>query len=419
MPALSWNNFNPGITSSELSQQWSNPSDVFSVLLILGGDVVARALAQLAGSRVTPVAFSFGWVAYAVAAVVNIFGENRLMPIADCACKVINGYNGYARDNSSWVIGRIVRDFESWMDDGQLDGPIRKKVEEIIEDKRKITGPPKPPMAGLCVSVYKAKESQPGHPGYDWVYYAGFATVIVQLALAAVPCGLYGNWAILLVTVAGIILSFATGALPQWTEEKWACGRNSKKITILTRGNGTQHAILIIGDGKGLDLEHLAASSSISFESRLTKSTILMLAVLWILLLINAAGIQENTWYLLAIGGIGMLDNILAAGATRTPDDFGIPLEYVEVIGHHKVMQVLFEVEKRYPRVGKSMLALFFPGPLRKDEVTKWDEFDRQANAPKKGKEEGTEGNEKRIGGKEEKDEGKEAIITKKGAVAG
>merc|ERR1712093_866825 len=106
------------------SDQWENPSDVFSVLLILGGDVVERALAQLAGSPVTPVAFSFGWVAYAVTAVVSAIGENKLMPLPDCACKVINGRTGYVRDNSSWIIGRIVRDFESWMDDGKPQGPI-------------------------------------------------------------------------------------------------------------------------------------------------------------------------------------------------------------------------------------------------------------------------------------------------------
>jgi hypothetical protein len=39
---------------------WSQPSDVFSVLLILGGDIVHRALAQLAGTSITPVTFSFG-----------------------------------------------------------------------------------------------------------------------------------------------------------------------------------------------------------------------------------------------------------------------------------------------------------------------------------------------------------------------
>jgi hypothetical protein len=53
-------NFDPGEPSREFWAQWKNPGDVFSVLLILGGDVVGRALAQLAGSRLTPVAFSFG-----------------------------------------------------------------------------------------------------------------------------------------------------------------------------------------------------------------------------------------------------------------------------------------------------------------------------------------------------------------------
>jgi hypothetical protein len=52
--------FDPGLPALEFSAQWTCPTDVFSVLLILGGDVVARALAQLVGSRVTPVAFSFG-----------------------------------------------------------------------------------------------------------------------------------------------------------------------------------------------------------------------------------------------------------------------------------------------------------------------------------------------------------------------
>lgn len=60
LPSLLARTWNPGRTSVEFSDQWHNPTDVFSVLLILGGDVVARALAQLSGSPVTPVAFSFG-----------------------------------------------------------------------------------------------------------------------------------------------------------------------------------------------------------------------------------------------------------------------------------------------------------------------------------------------------------------------
>ena len=52
--------FNSTMAADQLRTQWILPSDVFSVLLILGGDVIARALAQLTGSGLTPVAFSFG-----------------------------------------------------------------------------------------------------------------------------------------------------------------------------------------------------------------------------------------------------------------------------------------------------------------------------------------------------------------------
>jgi hypothetical protein len=385
MPVLSYlsqRNFDPGLSSEEFSQQWAVPADVFSVLLLLGGDVVARALAQLAGSRITPVAFSFGWVSYAVTALTQAVGSNTLMPVADCACKVINGRSGFARDNCSWIIGRTVRDFETWKDNGLPNKPIQTRVDQILDEQWKARKTAeRPPIAGLCVSVYKAKQAQPGHPGYDRVYFAGFATVIAQLGLAAIPCGLYGHWGILLVTAVGIILSFITGALPQWAEEKWACRRNTEKTMILTRGNGSQHAIVILGNGKGLDLEDLAAAGSRPFPSRLTTYISAVLATLWILLLITAAGIRHSTWFLLGVGAVGILDNVYVAGASRSPEQFGMPLEFVEVIGHPKVMKTLLEVESRYSRVGKNMLQVYFPGDveLNQEEQTEWDKYNKIA----------------------------------------
>lgn len=52
--------------SQYLDVQWQNLSDILSVLLLLGPEIIQRAVAQLAGRAITPVAFSFGWVAYAV-----------------------------------------------------------------------------------------------------------------------------------------------------------------------------------------------------------------------------------------------------------------------------------------------------------------------------------------------------------------
>lgn len=45
---------------NELKVQWHNTNDILSLVLLLGPDIVHRALAQLVGRSVTPVAFSFG-----------------------------------------------------------------------------------------------------------------------------------------------------------------------------------------------------------------------------------------------------------------------------------------------------------------------------------------------------------------------
>ena len=58
----------------ELKNQWSNPNDILSLLLLLGPDVIQRALAQLVGRRITPVAFSFGWAAYSITALFSAIG---------------------------------------------------------------------------------------------------------------------------------------------------------------------------------------------------------------------------------------------------------------------------------------------------------------------------------------------------------
>lgn len=387
---------NPLATSHEFKNQWINPGDVFSVLLILGGDVVARALAQLAGSGLTPVTFSFGmtsylpfwggllakpirtgWVAYSVSALVSAVGENRLMPQdPDCKCKVINARSGHTRDNSSWIIGRIVRDFDSWS-----DVATKKKTAELL-DKRwaemKAENPDaqKPTKVGLVVTIYKPSGKRPpGVARRDFVYWSGLFVMLVQLGIAAIPCGLFGDWGVLMITVCGNALAVTTGLLPQWQKEKWACRRSSSDTYVLSRGNGAQHAIVILGNKQGLNLEDLASGQGNIDASTdiLTRATLLILSTLWVLLLITAAGIQSNTWFLLAVGGIGIVQNVFVAGWSRRPENFGIPLDYVNVFGQKKVMDTLLDVEKSYPGLGQSMRDEFFPGKLHPEEVKMWE----------------------------------------------
>jgi hypothetical protein len=101
--------------------------------------------------------------------------------------------------------------------------------------------------------------------------------------------------------------------------------------------------------------------------------------VLWIVLLITAAGLKVNTWYILAVGSIGMVQNIIVAGASRDPSAFGIHLEYKQSFLERKVMSTLKATEVAYPHVGRSLLETFFPGKLRDDEEAWWKEAQEKA----------------------------------------
>lgn len=216
----------------------------------------------------------------------------------------------------------------------------------------------------------------PGKVKRDMIYSIGLPVILLQLGIAALPFGLYGDWGILLVTFCGNLLATCTGLLTQWKEEKWACRTKAKQSFILTKGNGSQHAIAILGNGKELDSEDLASGQSnntLPVTNGTARLNVLLLACLWILLLVTAAGLKNNTWFLLAVGGLGILQNIYVAGAQRYPENFGIPLTYVTVFGNVKAMETLLEVESHYKDLGRSMMGTFFPGSLRADELARWD----------------------------------------------
>jgi hypothetical protein len=107
---------------TDIKTQWINPSDLLSLLLILGGDVVQTAIAQLCGGPyyITPVAFSFGWVAYSVSAVLYCLDDGRLMPRPDRLSIVVNVSSGIKRPNHSWILSRILRDWRKVTRDPQM-----------------------------------------------------------------------------------------------------------------------------------------------------------------------------------------------------------------------------------------------------------------------------------------------------------
>ncbi|KAI0140456.1 hypothetical protein GGR57DRAFT_425807 [Xylariaceae sp. FL1272] len=387
-------------TSDAFRQTWSSPSNyAFTILLLVGGDVVAKALAQLSGSRITPVAFSFGWVAYATAAINSAVGENKLMPASDTACMIINAGTQTSRGNGSWVLGRTIRDFEYWMGD-----PVRDKVAAVKKAKydydrqqaekhgKNPDGVEYPAHAGLVVSFWKfdaTKRAQLRRPGRDILFWSGVVTSIIQLGIAAVPLGVYGNWGVFLVTGAAIFLCFITGCWDQWHREKWACREilpGTKRTYILTRGNGAQHAIVIEADGFGLNLEDLCTGFDNLDEPAIpphTRFATVILGVLWVALLITSTALGDQSWFLIGVGGIGMLQNIFVAAWSRRPEALGMPLEFQGVVGSPKVFGAIIDAEKAHPKSGRALVGTFFPGGLFPKEEHELAALEAKAKAEK------------------------------------
>lgn len=274
-----------------------------------------------------------------------------------------------------------MRDYGNWC------GPeVHKKVLQVLdmrlnqmkeeykqkgESNTDIARLQRPARAGLVIAIYTVKGGPRTTPGYDRMYFSGIVVMVCQIAISAIPWGLYHDWSIFLITICGTLLALFTGALPQWRREKWACRKQGKaKTVVLTQGQGSQYAIVIMTNKMGFDLEDLAGARRISYTNPrwLTKLGVGALGVFWVMLLIAAAGIKRNTWFLLLVGGLGIVQNLYVAGAMRTPLEYGIDLSPGPIFGHPKVFKAISEAERVYPGLGRSMVGIFFPKGLTESE---------------------------------------------------
>ncbi|OQE10581.1 hypothetical protein PENFLA_c088G00721, partial [Penicillium flavigenum] len=83
---------------------------------------------------------------------------------------------------------------------------------------------------------------------------------------------------------------------------------------------------------------------------------------------------------LLTISGIGIVQSVFIASWNRRPENFGIPLDYVDILCQ-KAMGALLEVEKNYQGLGHAMREEFFPGKLSPEEFKMWESIDESAEA--------------------------------------
>lgn len=323
------------------------------------------------------------------------------MPDAAAETVVVDAVTGHSRTTRSWLINKLTSYLDDCVDKEMKSELVHQPPRNVPPQKSPNPAPsPVPktkvgvtdtkPWEALRVSVYKIiatpSDCTHGVPCIDWVWASGFVTISIQIAISMLPLVLQKDWITFLVTVIGNSLALSGASLPQWAEEKWACPKGGGSTVTLTRGNGSRHASVILGErGVGLDLEILARGTRTSRKTTLTRVLCPVLALVWVVLLITVSGIVQNTWCrsnksfqtihesldansrrrsdLVGIGLIGSVQNVTAAGATRKPNALGIHIQHQDVVRGTSVAQVLMEVEKRYPLVGTSLLPVFYPGP--------------------------------------------------------
>lgn len=227
------------------------------------------------------------------------------MPTSEFPSLLVNCANAFARETRSWLLIRILRDHEArfGLDHRPLEDGGRAE--------------------SMRIDIFYL--GQPSGPSLDYVWWCGWVAIALQIGVALVPNILYRDWGILMVVLAGNLLSAITCALPQWSQEKWA-GRKLEvdKITCLTRGNGNAHIMVFIGSKGSWDLKNLSTATARTRPE--TRWISIILAILWTCFLINVSGLKVHAWFLVASGTLGMLQYVLAAGTSRRPSASNFPL---------------------------------------------------------------------------------------------
>ncbi|KAL6697177.1 hypothetical protein J3F84DRAFT_368217 [Trichoderma pleuroticola] len=132
------------------------------------------------------------------------------------------------------------------------------------------------------------------------------------------------------------------------------------------------HLLFAVGNLKALRVEATGGSQNL----RIAAASVQL--VFWVALLITVSGLKTHTWFMVAVGALGMMQNLVLAGAPRTPEALGIPVQLEQVVGLPRVMDTLLELEAKVPYAGKALLPIYIPGRLRESEIERWEALESE-----------------------------------------
>ena len=114
----------------------------------------------------------------------------------------MNCANGFARENQSWALDRLLRDYE-----------IRHEVDSTVQPYGRLPSTsPRGRAESIRIDIFELEV--PSEPSIDFVWCLGWLTIVAQIIIAFLPWILYGSWGVVIVALCGNFLALLTCALP-------------------------------------------------------------------------------------------------------------------------------------------------------------------------------------------------------------
>lgn len=298
------------------------PRCLLAILMCINPEFLHRILRHWFGLHFQPIAYSFGWVAYAFKNIAMTLSGNSILQ----------------SDYSTVVVNRSPR-------------CILVRIVDVFYGKRSNTFGKYIVFTFTKPSVYLEDG-----PFAEGVFKRSVLLAVIQSSLSALLWIYHGDLSTCLISVLGILLAFITNeVLPRCRAQKYEnpCKRNT---VYQTRGYNTQYTIGFFGEKSlsNCELPNLLSPA-------ITDCFAFLLAVFWtthvyILLIIN-----ERPLHLLLIGCFGTVYNIIASRPPQLVEMLRPALKFVDLF-ECSPADALKQLESSCPGASAALRDTIFPG---------------------------------------------------------